>query len=143
MRRVVLAMVHHCKTEFLLQLRDFKPTILHPGRWGAISGSWEDGESSEEAMYRELWEELTFRPSHLKFVATIPLLPDNASIDMYACPVEPVSMSITLREGQEVGWFLAADIFAGELPSRKWNRRFPVTPNLRFLLSEFLASDRS
>lgn len=43
---------------FVLQLRDVRPDISHPGCWGLFCGSKLHGESPEEAMVRELQEEL-------------------------------------------------------------------------------------
>jgi 8-oxo-dGTP pyrophosphatase MutT (NUDIX family) len=43
---------------YLLQLRDQKPDIFYPGHWGLFGGSVDDGEEPEEALYRELEEEL-------------------------------------------------------------------------------------
>jgi 8-oxo-dGTP diphosphatase len=47
---------------FLLQLRDFIPTIRLPGHWGAFGGTIDAGESALEGAYRELWEEICYKP---------------------------------------------------------------------------------
>lgn len=38
-------------------LRDDKPGIMHPGRWGLIGGHSEKGESAVETLIREVREE--------------------------------------------------------------------------------------
>jgi 8-oxo-dGTP pyrophosphatase MutT (NUDIX family) len=48
---------------YLLQLRDDKPGILHPGAWGLFGGAIEPGESPAEAVERELIEEIGLLPS--------------------------------------------------------------------------------
>lgn len=48
---------------YLLQLRDDKPGIWDPGRWGCFGGSVDQGEAPEEALLRELGEELELNPA--------------------------------------------------------------------------------
>ncbi len=50
---------------YLLQIRDDKPGILHPGAFGLFGGGIEPGESAEEAMRRELEEEIGHVPRDL------------------------------------------------------------------------------
>lgn len=48
---------------YLMQLRDDKPGVWDPGSWGCFGGSIDEGESAEEALRRELTEELDLRPA--------------------------------------------------------------------------------
>ncbi|OIQ98445.1 nucleoside triphosphatase NudI [mine drainage metagenome] len=50
---------------FLLQLRDDIPGIALPGHWACFGGHAEAGENAEQAMRRELDEELGYRPAAL------------------------------------------------------------------------------
>lgn len=43
---------------YLVQLRDDIPTIFFPDHWGCFGGALEPGESHEQALARELGEEL-------------------------------------------------------------------------------------
>jgi len=48
--------------KFVLQLRDDKPDIAAAGLWGTFGGAIEEGETPEEAIVREVEEELCIRP---------------------------------------------------------------------------------
>jgi 8-oxo-dGTP diphosphatase len=57
-RRVVAAILHNDKREVLLQLRDDKPTIPYPNHWTFFGGAVEIGEAPDDAVHREMMEEL-------------------------------------------------------------------------------------
>jgi len=44
----------------LLQLRDNKQTIPYPNKWGTFGGQVEEMESPEDALIREVREELDY-----------------------------------------------------------------------------------
>ena len=43
---------------YLMQLRSQKPGIFYPGHWGLFGGAVDDGEGAEQALVREVHEEL-------------------------------------------------------------------------------------
>jgi 8-oxo-dGTP pyrophosphatase MutT (NUDIX family) len=120
---------------FLLQLRDEKPDILHPGLWGSFGGRVEPYETPDDGFLRELWEELQWRPSRHDLYMSAPLRTLSAEdtrsqlIYIYTAPVDAPLSAMTLGEGQ------AFDVFAPDaLPSN-------TVPPLRALIQRFAATD--
>ena len=120
---------------FLLQLRDDKPGIMHPGLWGSFGGRVEPYETPDDGFLRELKEELSWRPqSHTLYMsAPFRTLADNDArsqlIYIYAAPLDVPLHALILGEGQ------AMDVFAPDaLPAN-------TVPALRTLIAWFAASD--
>src|SRR5690554_6121717 len=57
-RQVVSAMLYNARGQVLLQLRDDKPGIPYPNHWTLFGGQVEKGETPDQAIRRELQEEL-------------------------------------------------------------------------------------
>lgn len=58
MFKIAAIILENPKGELLLYKRDNKPTIPFPGYWDLIGGHIEPGETPEEALQREIMEEL-------------------------------------------------------------------------------------
>lgn len=67
MREVVKAVVYK-DDKYLLQLRDNDPAISYPNTWAFFGGGVDAEERHEEALKRELEEELCWRPQELVFL---------------------------------------------------------------------------
>ena len=57
-KKGVVIIIENEKGEILLQLRDDKPTIPYPNKWVLFGGRAEENESFEEAIKREMQEEI-------------------------------------------------------------------------------------
>jgi len=55
-----VGLIHLDDGRYLCQLRSQLPRIFYPDHWGLFGGGVEPGETAEEALKRELWEELAF-----------------------------------------------------------------------------------
>ena len=64
--RAVKAIIN-CDRKVLLQLRDEKEGIFHPGYWGLFGGEVDEDETPSDALCRELVEELSFWPTSIEF----------------------------------------------------------------------------
>ena len=56
----VAALLVHEDGRYIVQLRDNKPGIFYPGHWGCFGGAVEGHERPEDALKRELHEEIQF-----------------------------------------------------------------------------------
>jgi 8-oxo-dGTP diphosphatase len=92
---------------FLLQHRDDKPGIGNPGMWGSFGGEIEPYETPEQALLRELDEELGWQPSRYAFVNAYALQEDghHLLVYVYAALVDVPESSLVLGEGQGMGFF--------------------------------------
>lgn len=93
---------------YLLQRRDEKPDIWFPGYCSLFGGLIEEGESPEEALVRELSEELDYRPGAFSYFTQVcfDLRRWNRGIKLryiYEVPVKRAEISgMSLREGQAI-----------------------------------------
>jgi len=67
MKKIAAIILENDNGEILLYLRDNKPGIPFPNHWDLIGGHVEDGETPEEALIREVKEELNFDLKEYKF----------------------------------------------------------------------------
>jgi 8-oxo-dGTP pyrophosphatase MutT (NUDIX family) len=103
---------------YLMQHRDDKPGIFFPGWWGCFGGALEPGETPEEAIRRELAEELGYRAGHVEHFATLGLdfsfaghgvLPRH----FFAVGIEPGEAgAMRLAEGQGMALIAGSEILS-------------------------------
>jgi len=103
----VTALLHTEDRRFLLQLRDDKPDIIMPGHWACFGGHLEPDETPEDAMVRELMEELTYRPGQICWLfESVYSLPRPAKRRIrniwYAVPL-PLAAIPTLEQHEGAG----------------------------------------
>lgn len=92
-----------------------------PGRYSALAGFLEPGESLEDAVARELWEEAGVRTTHVAYVASQPWpFPSSLMIGCIAA-VEHQSLTIDHTELEDAFWVTrveAAAVMAGDPGAR-------------------------
>lgn len=115
--------------DVLLQLRDDRPDIGHPGHWGLPGGAIEPGEDPDAAFVRELEEETGWRPERFVRYDVLPVRKGGPPVaHIYAALLDRPAESLTVGEGQGFAFFAPT-----ALPQ-------PLTPLVDRLIGGFVAS---
>ena len=121
------ALLYNAKGEVLLQHRDDKPDIAHPGLWSLFGGSVEEDETIEDALVREMWEELEYpvKEKQLWLIAR----QAGATFHIFLVPLDLPVEKLVLHEGQGFGFYKPQQ--ALEI--------LPLSPVARYVLRTFIA----
>jgi 8-oxo-dGTP pyrophosphatase MutT (NUDIX family) len=134
-RQVAIAILYQ-NGQYLLQLRDPLPTIVHPGHWGLFGGHLDDGETPEAAIWRELAEEIGYTPPSLT-----PFCEDQGFgvvRHVFYGPLTVPIQTLTLQEGWDFGLLTPAQISQGAAYSAIAQQVCPIgTPHQAILLNFF------
>ena len=101
--------------KILLQQRDDRPDLSYPGHWTTFGGKVEVGETPDEALRRELLEEIELElPMKLWKVEEYPMERDGQKIVvesyLYVGRIDRAASQIALNEGQALGYFGLEDL---------------------------------
>ncbi len=117
-KHVAVAIPIHKNGKILLHHRDDFDWIPYTNTWGYFGGAVEEGETPEQAMIREIKEEIDFEvSSYQHFVShKIP----ECMTHVYLIYIDKDIEELTLSEGQGFGYFDFEDCFEQNLsaPSR-------------------------
>jgi 8-oxo-dGTP diphosphatase len=114
-KQVVGAVLVDAEGRVLLQQRDDKPGLRYPNFWTFFGGAVEDGEAPDEAIQRELAEELELGDLPMRFwmayqcpARTIPGLVVTTNFVYIGHMTRPLE-TLTLHEGQAMRYFTRAE----------------------------------
>jgi 8-oxo-dGTP diphosphatase len=96
------------RNEVLLFLRDDKPEIPYPNLWDIPGGHFEEGETPEACIMREMLEEIETDVSACKRYSIYDF-PDRIEY-IFLMDFEAEADAIPLHEGQCLRWFAEEDI---------------------------------
>jgi 8-oxo-dGTP diphosphatase len=123
--QVAIAILHR-PHQVLMQLRDNIPGIAYPGYWGFFGGHLDPGETPEEALVRELLEEIGYQVPESEFFGhySEPWVIRN----VFTVPLTVEPETLLLMEGWDMGLFSVEDIQRGDLYSSKADQVRPLAP---------------
>lgn len=131
----VSAILVNGRGEVLLQLRDHRAGMLWPGHWTIPGGHVEAGESPDDAIRREMIEEMELGDLSLRLWTTFDAPrgdpPFVCAEHIYTGRLDVPAASIRLHEGQRVQFFEAEQIDGMTLA-------FNYTPLLRRFFAQGL-----
>jgi mutator protein MutT len=104
-RNLALIILLNGQKEFLLQLRD-KNAGIAPNIWSFFGGGIESGETPEAALFREIKEELEYKPKNPKlFLVQEYVFGGNSGAKYVFIDKYDSSQKLHLNEGEDMGWF--------------------------------------
>lgn len=136
-RRAVAIAILHRDDAFLLQLRDDIPGIPYPGYWAFFGGHLETGEAPEEAIQRELLEEIGYQPPTLTKFGIY--ADDQIVRHVFHGPLTVGIEALVLGEGWDFGFFTIEDIQRGDRYSEVAQQVRPLGPPHQQILLDFLS----
>lgn len=113
MKKIAAIILTNKKGQILLYLRDNKPNIPFPRHWDLFGGYIEEGETPEEALVREVKEELAYNLKEYKFFRKYKCLEGDAHPNIkyvYVGKVDKPIEELTLQEGEKLQFFSREEI---------------------------------
>ncbi|WP_398320951.1 NUDIX hydrolase [Vulcanococcus sp.] len=135
---VALAMLQR-EGRWLMQLRDDVPGIVGPGCWGLFGGHLEPGETPEQALRRELVEEISWCGEGLqfRFLHHHPRRLAHVFVGHLTVPLE----QLRLLEGQDMALVSATELRSGSIWSPKLGCKRPLVDGVAEILERLLPPD--
>jgi len=132
---VALAMLQR-DGRWLIQLRDEIPTIVAPGCWGLFGGHLEPDETPEQALRRELLEEISWQPPDLELVMVHPIHRRTAHVfrGELSVPLE----QLQLLEGQDLDLVSPEELLMGSIWSTKLAVHRPLADGLLEVIQQVM-----
>ena len=135
---VALAMLHR-DGRWLMQLRDEIPNIVAPGCWGLFGGHLDPGETPEQALRRELLEEISWQPLAVELVMVHHIHRRTAHVfrSELSVPLE----QLQLLEGQDLGLVSPEELLSGSIWSTKLAAHRPLADGLLEVMQHVLQEE--
>ena len=138
-KEVAIAILYR-EGEFLLQLRDNIPTIIHPGVWALFGGHLEAGETPEEAIVREIKEEIDYcLPTNIQKFNSYHHA--NVIRHVYFAPLTVSIEELNLQEGWDFALVSPEAIHEGYHYSSEAGEVRHLAPPHQNILLDFLNSE--
>ncbi|MFZ9849387.1 MAG: NUDIX hydrolase [Vulcanococcus sp.] len=135
---VALAMLHR-DGRWLMQLRDDIPTIVAPGCWGLFGGHLDPGETPEQALRRELLEEISWQPATVAPVMVHAIHRRTAHV--FRAELTVPLEQLRLLEGQDMALVSPEELLAGSIWTSRLGGHRPLADGLQEVMASVLAAE--
>jgi 8-oxo-dGTP diphosphatase len=132
---VALAMLQR-HDRWLMQLRDEIPGIVAPGCWGLFGGHLDPGETPEQALRRELLEEISWQPQVLHYAMEHRIHRRTAHV--FRAELSVPLERLRLLEGQDMALVSAEELLSGSIWSRRLGSPRPLADGLLEVMEQVL-----
>lgn len=132
---VALAMLER-EGRWLMQLRDEIPTIVAPGCWGLFGGHLDPGETPEQALRRELLEEISWQPPALEQVMVHRIHRRTAYV--FRSELSVPLAQLQLLEGLDMALVSREELLAGSIWSSRLGSHRPLADGLLEVMQHLL-----
>jgi 8-oxo-dGTP diphosphatase len=134
----VKAIIYRSDKKLLLQKRDDNPEIPYPLHWNLFGGEVEVGENFNEALRRELIEEIEYSP---KLIESEIFQSKWKSIDLHYFPIfiskEDENIEFKLNEGIEYNWFSIDELVHLDIVPAIYENLFKISNYLSKKFKDF------
>lgn len=113
MKQIAAIILENDEGDILLYLRDNKPTIPFPNHWDLFGGHIEEGETPEEALVREVKEELDYDLINYQFFKEYNCQEGDVNPNIkyvYSGKIDKPIEKLTLDVGQKLQFFKPSEI---------------------------------
>ena len=122
MYKVGVMIFYNNRGEILLYLRDNKPTIPFPHYWDLFGGATEPGETHEEAVIREVEEELGIKLDKTEYLFFNKYRFYEKKVGwhykyIYYSELNKSASEMNLYEGEKLGFFTEEQIESMKIPA--------------------------